>query len=271
MLVMVLCAGLGAIPASAQQSPDQLDQVVSRIALYPDPLLAQVLAGATYSEQLPDAAQWAGQHSDLVGDNLAAAISQDNLPWDPSVLALLPFPSVLDMMATDMAWTQQLGDAVLAQRPDVMDAVQRMRQKAQDFGYLQDGPQYHVTDSGAGGIEILPVDQTFYYVPVYDPLIVFGRPRAGFGLGISFGPRIFIGSAFAPWGWRGPRFEWGSHRMLIDNRPWVRTMENRTTYAHPYQAPRPQAGPREEHHELHSVHAATGRPAGREGRTERGR
>jgi hypothetical protein len=266
---MVLCAGLESVPASAQVmlSPNQLDQVISRIALYPDPLLAQVLAGATYSEQIPDAAQWADQHSYLVGDNLAAAISQDNLPWDPSVLALLPFPSVLDMMATDMAWTQQLGEAVLAQRPDVMDAVQRMRQKAQNFGYLQDNPQYHVTDSGAGDIEILPVDPTLYYVPVYDPLIVFARPRTGFGLGITFGPRIFIGAAFAPWGWRNPRFEWASHRFLFDNRPWVRTRENRATYAHPYQAPRRLAGPREEHHELHAVHP----PLRRDGRTERGR
>lgn len=101
--------------------------MVSRIALYPDPLLAQVMTAATYPDQIPQAAGWANAHRYLTGDTLARAIMDDQLPWDPSVMALLPFPSVLDMMARDPGWTQQLGGAVLAQRPDVMDAVQRMR------------------------------------------------------------------------------------------------------------------------------------------------
>lgn len=99
--------------------PHQLDQLVTKIALYPDPLLAQVLTASTYWNEIPEAADWANQHSYLKGDALAEAIQADNLEWDPSVLALLPFPSVLSMMAQDPAWTQQLGDAVLAQRPDV--------------------------------------------------------------------------------------------------------------------------------------------------------
>src|ERR1700733_3808559 len=111
-------------------APQQLDPLVGRIALYPDPLLAQVLTASTFSPEIPDAANWSNQHAGLPGDPLASAIQQDNLPWDPSVLALLPFPQVLQMMAQDPGWTQALGDAVLAQRPDVMDAVQRMRQKA---------------------------------------------------------------------------------------------------------------------------------------------
>src|SRR3984885_8114323 len=111
-------------------APQQLDPLVSRIALYPDPLLAQVLTASTFWPEIPDAANWSSQHAGLTGDPLANAIQQDNLPWDPSVLALLPFPQVLQMMAQDPGWTQALGDAVLAQRPDVMDAVQRMRQKA---------------------------------------------------------------------------------------------------------------------------------------------
>jgi hypothetical protein len=82
--------------------PQELDHLVSRIALYPDPLLAQVLAAATYSNDIPDAARWADEHHYLTGDGLAAAISADQLPWDPSVQALLPFPSVLDMMANDL-------------------------------------------------------------------------------------------------------------------------------------------------------------------------
>ena len=99
--------------------PHQLDQLVTRIALYPDPLLAQVLTASTYWNEIPEAADWANQHSYLKGDALAEAIQVDNLEWDPSVLALLPFPSVLSMMAQDPALTQQLGDAVLAQHPDV--------------------------------------------------------------------------------------------------------------------------------------------------------
>src|ERR1700676_4336354 len=118
-------------------APDQLDQLVSRIALYPDALLSQILAAATFPDQIPDAARWADQHHYLTGDALANAIAGDRLPWDPSVQALLPFPSVLDMMASDMGWTSELGNAFLAQEPDVMDAVQRERHRAYDYGYLR--------------------------------------------------------------------------------------------------------------------------------------
>jgi hypothetical protein len=118
-------------------SPPRLDQLVARIALYPDPLLAQVLTASTYSNQICEAATWADQHSYLKGDALAHAIQDDHLPWDASVLALLPFPSVLDMMARDPAWTEQLGNAVLTQHPELMDAVQRMRRKARNYGYLK--------------------------------------------------------------------------------------------------------------------------------------
>src|ERR1700680_5217230 len=129
-LVMALIA----IPNFAQDqgqppsfAPDQLDQLVSRVALYPDPLLAQIFAAATYPDQIPDAARWADEHHYLSGQALADAIQGDQLPWDPSLQALLPFPSVLDMMASDMQWTSDLGNAFLAQQQDVMDAVQRAR------------------------------------------------------------------------------------------------------------------------------------------------
>jgi hypothetical protein len=107
-------------------TPSQLDQLVARIALYPDPLLAQVLTASTYWSEIPEAASWADQHSYLKGDALAQAMQADHLQWDPSILALLPFPSTLDMMAHDPAWTEQLGNAVLTQDPEVMDAMQRM-------------------------------------------------------------------------------------------------------------------------------------------------
>lgn len=109
-------------------APQQLDQLVQRIAFYPDPLLAQVMTASTFSNQIPDAATWVDQHKYLRGDELSRAIYEDNLSFDPSVLALMPFPSVLDMMAREPGWTQALGNAVLSQRGDVMDAVQRLRQ-----------------------------------------------------------------------------------------------------------------------------------------------
>src|ERR1700731_2920608 len=152
-------------------APDQLDQLVSRIALYPDPLLAQILAAATFPDQIPDAARWADQHHYLTGQPLADAIQADQLPWDPSVQALLPFPTVLGMMASDMPWTTAIGDAFLAQQQDVMDAVQSERRKAYQYGYLRTNPQIVVTNGPY--IAIAPVDPGYVVVPYYNPAIVF--------------------------------------------------------------------------------------------------
>src|SRR3984893_16590369 len=179
-LLMLLV--LATVPAFAQGPPSfaapQLEQLVSRIALYPDPLVAQILAGATYPDQIPDAARWADQHHYLNGQALADAIQGDQLPWDPSVQALLPFPSVLEMMASDMNWTTDLGNAFLAQQQDVMDAVQRERRKAQSFGYLRNNGQ--VVVSGGPYITIMPVNPGYVVVPYYDPRVVFFAPRPGF-------------------------------------------------------------------------------------------
>jgi hypothetical protein len=243
-----------ALPAQAQPvslSPRQLDHLVSRIALYPDPLLAQILTAATYPDQIPEAAAWADGHRYLHGDQLAAAIAADHLNWDPSVMALLPFPSVLDMMNSDMAWTRQLGDAVLAQRPDVMDAVQRMRQKAWDYGYLRSGPYVRV-GVYPGYIEILPVDPAYICVPIYDPVVVFSRPfgRVFVSAAITFGPPVFIAPGFLPFGWINAGFVWPTHALLLDRQPWRRVWANRMTYVHPYSRPWHPAGPRVEHHAL---------------------
>ena len=250
-LAFALLAG-GAIPARAQTMlpPGDLDRLVSRIALYPDPLLAQVLSAATYSDQIPEAAKWSDHHHYLTGDALAAAISGDHLPWDPSVQALLPFPSVLETMAADMGWTTQLGNAVLAQRGDVMDAVQRMRRKARDFGYLRSGPT--VVVGGGPFITILPVNPDFYCVPVYDPGIVFLAPRAGFAVAgaINFGFGFTIGAAFRPWGWGGVRMAWDTRGWYVGDRVWGRTWVNRATYVHPYALPHYEAARRVETHEL---------------------
>jgi hypothetical protein len=138
-------------------------------------------------------------------------------------------------MASDLDWTQSLGNAFLAQRQDVMDAVQRMRQKAKDFGYLKSNDQIAVNADGSY-IDIEPVNPGFICVPAYDPLVVFWPPRPGFFVGgaIGFGFGINIGVAFRPWGWGFARFDWRGHGVFINNAPWGRTWANRRFYAHPY-------------------------------------
>jgi hypothetical protein len=215
-------------PASNQPPllpPQQLDQMVASIALYPDGLLAHVLTAATFPQQIPEAAGWANQHAYLHGEALAQAIREDNLPWDVSVLALLPFPQVLSQMAQYMQWTQQLGDAVLAQRGDVMDAVQRLRARANQEGYLRD-PQFtqyeRVEVAGPGVIQIDPIGPA-YYVPYYNPQIFFVAPRPGFYAGFSFGPAITIGGFFGGFGWgAGYGFGWRDHAILFGGNPWNR-------------------------------------------------
>jgi len=254
-LLLILIIGGMPRRASAQAPPSytpaQLDQLVSRIALYPDPLMAQVLAAATYPDQIPDAAQWADQHHYLTGDDLSHAITEDHLTWDASVQALLPFPSVLEMMASDMNWTSELGNAFLAQHDDVMDAVQRMRKKARKYGYLQSNAQVAVVPGPY--ITIMPVNPAFVVVPVYNPMVVFAAPAPGFVVGgaIGWGFGVSVGFAFQPWGWGTTRIVWASHGVFIAGALWGRTWANRATYVHHYAAFHPWTGPRgPEHHQL---------------------
>ena len=231
-------APLSPPPAQPAYPPQELDRVVSPIALYPDPLLAQVLTASTFSDQIPEAARWADEHHPLAGPAMTQAIAADQLPWDPSVQALLAFPSVLDMMASAMPWTQELGNAFLAQRSEVMDAVQRMRQSAMNFGYLQSNAQ--VTVSPGPYIQILPVNPAFIVAPYYNPAVVFVAPRPGFRVGtaISFGYGVSLGAAWNTWGWGASRFDWRAHTVIIANTPWGRTWVNRASYVHPYAVPR---------------------------------
>ena len=255
--ILVALSLVVTLPALAQDQPppplppDQLDRLVDRIALYPDSLVAQILAASTYPDLIPDAARWADQHHYLTGQALANAIQADQLPWDPSVQALLPFPSVLDMMASDMNWTNQVGNAFLTQQQDVMDAVQRERRKARDFGYLRSNGQIVV--SGGPYISILPVNPAFIPVPYYDPAIVFFPPRPGFfvGGGIRFGFGITIGGFFRPWGWGYNRFDWDHRVVIINNAPWRRSWEGRRAYVHPYEVHRFEGARAPERHELH--------------------
>ena len=229
----------GALPAIAQysQAPsfsaEQVDGLVSRIALYPDPLLAQVFAAASFPDQIPEAAQWANQYRNLRGEQLADAIYQGNLPFEPAVQALIPFPSVLDMMARDMAWTNALGNAVLADQPALMDAVQRMRRSAGEYGYLRSNQQVRVVNSGYG-VAIEPVDPELIYVPVYDPYVVYAPPRRGFYVGGAIGyDSYFSLGGFGGWGWGGG-FNWGNHNLIVNRSLWGRTWYNRDAYVHNY-------------------------------------
>jgi hypothetical protein len=237
LAVFVMCCALGT-QASAQSAPyfppPQLDHMVSRIALYPDPLLAQTLAAATFPDQIQDASYWADDHQNVTGNELADAIQGDQLPWDPSVQALLPFPAVLHMMASDMNWTTDLGNAFLGQQQEVMFAVQRMRQRARDYGYLRTGPQIIV--GGGPYITIMPARVDYVVVPTYDPVVVYERPRVGFFIGSAIGFRfgVVLGASYRPWGWGYNRIAWDRRVVFINNAPWQRTWVNRHEYHHPY-------------------------------------
>src|SRR5579862_4774076 len=225
-------------PPMAAYPPQELDRIVSPIALYPDPLLAQVLAAATFSPEIPDAARWADQHHYLRPETLPGAIAADRLPWQPPVQALLPFPSVLAMMASSMPWTEEIGGAFLAEPQQVMDAVQRMRQAAYSYGYLRSNAQV-VVRSGPF-IEIVPANPAFIVVPYSRPEVVFVAPRGGVVVtsAVSFGFGVTVGPVFEPWGWGSTRFVWANHALIVNNAPWGRTWVNHVTYVHPYAVPR---------------------------------
>ncbi|WP_146907573.1 DUF3300 domain-containing protein [Arenimonas daejeonensis] len=174
-------------PAASEQifGPEELEQMVAPIALYPDPLLAQVLMGATYPGDVADAAAWAAAHPDAKGD--AAVLQVANQPWDPSVQALVAFPEALSVLGQDPAWVQRLGDAFLAQPEAVMDAVQRLRHKAEAAGNLASNEYQSVftqpAPPPAAGeaapaestvIVIEPSEPEVVYVPAYDPNTAYG-------------------------------------------------------------------------------------------------
>src|SRR5205085_4790184 len=140
------------------------------------------------------------ENRNLQSYELANAISQANLPFDPSIQALIPFPTVLDMLASDPNWTNELGNAVLVQRSDVMDAIQVMRRRAESYGYFRSNDRMRVIATSAA-VEILPYDPGFVCVPVYDPYVVYAPPRPGFFIGGAIGFRggFAIGSAFSGW------------------------------------------------------------------------
>src|SRR6266480_4351306 len=159
-------------------APQELDSLVAPIALYPDPLLAQTLAASTYPLEVIQLEQWYANNKYLKDKALADAVAKQ--PWDSSVQALVAFPDVVQRMAGNIQWTTDLGNAFLAQQADVMDAVQRMRAKAQGTGNLKTDAQQKVeTQTVEGGKQVIVVEQAnpeVVYVPSYDPQVVYGAP-----------------------------------------------------------------------------------------------
>jgi uncharacterized membrane protein YgcG len=230
-------------PPYAQQTPEQLQRLVAPIALYPDSLVAQILAASTFPEQVVEANRWVQAHPDLKGEALGQAVDQQ--PWDPSVKALAAFPSVLGNMDKNLSWTSSLGDAYYNQQQDVMDAVQVMRRKAQDAGALKN-PQHEVIKQDGPDIEIEPADPDVVYVPAYDPWLIYGYPIVAwpgwypypgiwfggpyFSFGIGFGIGWFGGFG---WGWGHWGFDWHNRYAVYGGGRYYshsRTFYNRNTY-----------------------------------------
>jgi hypothetical protein len=211
---------------AAQQSAEELQQLVAPIALYPDELVSQIVAGATYPTEIVQADRWIQEHPELKGKDLASEVDQQ--PWDPSVKALAQFPSVLANMDKNLSWTSALGEAYVNQPQDVMDAVQVMRARAQKAGNLKSNDQEKVKTHGQTVI-IEPADPEVVYVPTYDPWLVYGPPLVAWpgwywypglyvaGPGIAFGLGFGIGffGGFG-WGWHHWGMDWG-HRAVIFN------------------------------------------------------
>jgi hypothetical protein len=214
--------------STTTQTAEQLQQLVAPIALYPDALVAQILAAATYPVQVVEAERWMQERTDLPPADVAAAA--DSETWDPSVKALTGFPAILAMLDTNLAWTSALGDAYASQPQDVMSAVQTLRQQARDAGHLASTPQETVS-SDSDGITIAPAEPDVVYVPEYNPCTIYGEPIVVyprwdcgvFPVGIAFGIGVPIGwwpSAWG-WGWRSWGFDWHRRTLLYRRGAYV--------------------------------------------------
>jgi uncharacterized membrane protein YgcG len=210
-----------------KQTPEELQQLVAPIALYPDALVSQILAASTFPEQVVEADRWAQAHPDLKGDALGQAVDQQS--WDPSVKALTAFPSVLGNMDKNLSWTSSLGDAYYNQQQDVMDAVQAMRQRAQQAGNLQTTEQQTVTTQGST-IIVEPASPDVVYVPAYDPWVVYGGPLVAWPGWYAYpgiwydGPYLSFGVGFGigrfggyGWGWHHWGTDWHNRTVIYNH------------------------------------------------------
>ncbi len=220
------------IPAQDFEQPEQtdrfrkeeLDQMLAPVALYPDSLIAQILMASTYPLEVVQAERWVQQNKTLTGDALDDALKEKS--WDPSIKSLCNFPDVLFAMSDKLDQTRKLGDAFLSQKNDVMTTIQQLRRKAEKQGNLKTTKEQKVIHE-EDVIRIEPAVRQVVYVPVYDPLYVYGPwwypayppyywyyppgviISGGF---ISFGPRFFIGIDLFSWSW----FDWHRHYIYVD-------------------------------------------------------
>ncbi len=211
-------------PAATNFKVEQLDQLMAPIALYPDALLAQILAASTYPLEIVMAARWAADPNNaaLTGEALAQALQAQS--WDPSVKSLVPFAGVLKMLSDRIEWTKTLGDAFLAQPQDCFASIQRLRQLAQSAGKLASIPGQDVTAQGPD-IALAPANPDIVYVPVYDPADVYGGwPYPAYppdywagplGFGLGFGSVVVIVNRKL-WGWCNPNWRHGTIAVNAD-------------------------------------------------------
>jgi hypothetical protein len=193
--------------------PEELDQLLASIALYPDDLVAQVLSASTYPVEIVQAARFAKEKSTLKGEPLMAAAKDKD--WDPSVKAMFQFPDVLTMMDEKLDWTTKVGDAFLSQQRDVMDSIQRLRGKANEAGNLKTTKEQKVVvEEQTQTIIIQPANPQLVYVPTYNPTVVYGTwpypaypPYPVYPPGyvatasvFSFAAGVAVGAAWSGWG-----------------------------------------------------------------------
>jgi hypothetical protein len=217
------------VPSEAEAPkipPDQLDSLVAPIALYPDPLLAQTLVAATYPLEIVQLQQWLAKNPDLKDKALADAVAKQ--PWDSSIQSMAPFPDVVKRLGDDIQWTTELGNAFLAQQSDVMDAVQRMRKKAQDNGALESNEQQVVETQTVEEKTVIVIESAnpeVIYVPSYSPTVVYGAPLYPYppiyyppyppgGMFVSFSVGVVWGAAI--WGGSCCGCGWGGNDVDIN-------------------------------------------------------
>lgn len=220
MLALLVPVGRAVARDGPTFSQQQLEQTLAPIALYPDPLLSQILMASTYPLEVVEAARWSRSHANLIGEDAVRAAEREN--WDPSVKSLLAFPHVLARMDENRQWLQTLGDAFLGQEPQVMDTVQILRRRAEVAGNLHSDERQRIVETGPS-LVIQPADPRIIYVPYYDPRVVYGpwwwpdhapvywRPFPGYyswpGLagGFYWGPSIRISAGYFFGGFDWPR------------------------------------------------------------------
>ena len=239
----------GGTGAASKIPNDQLDSLVAPIALYPDPLLAQVLVASTYPLEIVQLQQWLEKNKNLKDKALADAVQKQ--PWDPSIQAMAAFPDVVKLLMDNVQWTTDLGNAFLAQQSDVMDAVQRMRMKAKDTGNLKSTEQQKVETKVVESKQVIviePAKPEVVYVPSYDPVVVYGAPPYPYppmvyppgyavaGMALSFGVGMMMGAAWGG-GWCCNAGWGGNNNININNNNNFVRNSNRQTGNRPSQQP----------------------------------